>query len=712
MLWNLEERSLTVENRASREAVYTLGNGYFGCRGFFEEEREGLLALGGIYMAGIFGAGNLEAWEGMNRELVNTPNMLAVLIQADGETVTMNEKDCTDYRRTLDIQNGILTRSYIWKNKLKLEFERFVSVADIHVVCQRIRAVPLTDKPVAVQIKGYIDTNVTNLNKVSCEPLPVQPGDKHFHVLKQDEHTALIETDGMTPEQIAYRQTVSFDGMTFTRQICVYTSRDTDNPEQEANRILPDYESCLEAHKNEWKRRWGVADIRIEGCDDDQLAVRYNLFQLMQVCPRNDPRISIGARGLTGEMYEGCVFWDTEIFKLPFFIFTNPEAARSLLQFRYTTLPAARKHAKDNWFDGAMYAWQSCNLGYEQTEKNVGAFYAIHIIADIAYALMQYYRATGDMDFMAHYGLEILIETSRFWVSRTTYRAETGVYDLLAVRGPNEYDVIVHNNCYTNMMVQENLQNAVNMIELIKENHTDTWNALKKKLDFNDREILKWQDIAQHIVICYDAEKDLYEEDSMYPYRVPLDLKKAKPTGKRIIDSTMPYEALPLYQVTKQADVLCLMNYLPWRFTDKQKKIAWDYYEPKTAHDSSLSYCSHAIIAARLGMDELAYQYFRICAYLDIEDVKLNTISGLHFANFGGTWQAIVYGFAGLSFEEEALVLNPRMPKEWRSAVFNVHFQGSVIEITAMGTNAVAKLVKAGEKPVTVMINGCKQVLI
>ncbi len=699
-MWTLTDNGLDASNRASREATYTLSNGYFGVRGFFEEEQEGQLAQGGIYMAGIFGNGKIESWNGMSRELVNMPNFLAVKITCDGETVLW--KDCTDFHRELDVKHGILTRAYTWKNKVRIKFERFVSVADYHYVCQRIVFEPLVDCD--IQICDKINTDTTNLNLYSCEPLPIQPGNKRYSVVEEHQDLVVIKTDAVIePHQVYIKQFTDFTDNTFTRILCAYTTRDCENPAECVQQAPLSYEQYKKRHEAEWEKRWAVSDIEIENSPKDSLSVRYNLFHLMQVCPNDDARISIGARGLTGEMYDGCVFWDTEIFKLPFFIFNAPEKARELLRFRYHALPVAKEHAAEMWFQGAMYPWQSCNLGYEQTLKNGGASYAIHIVCDIAYALMQYFRATEDMDFMLECGGEMLIETSRFWASRCS-KCKGGTYELLGVRGPNEYDVIVDNNCYTNMMLQENLKSAVMIVERMKAEYPEAWEALSKKVDFQEEELAVWNDIAEHILICYDKELKLYEEDDTYTKRIPLDLKKAKPTDKRVIDSTLPYEVLPTYQITKQADVICLMNNLPLRFTDEEKLVAWDYYEPKTAHDSSLSYCSYSIMAARLGLYDYAYKYFKICAYLDIDDLKLNNISGLHFANFGGTWQSIVYGFAGLSMDGDTLLLSPKMPEEWGRVSFHVYFKGNLIRVSAQGKTATASVVSAGKKAINIKI--------
>ncbi len=766
-LWILEENELDFKRKSSREALFTIGNGYIGCRGFFEEEVEGIESLGGIYLAGIFGAGKYDAWRGRSRELANTPNFFYLPVCVDGEQVLVRENCITDFYRCLDMQSGTLTRSFVWSSstgkKVKIEFERFASQANVHLAGQKVMITPI-GCDIYLSISPSINTNISNLNLESCEPLPIQPGTKHFTVISNSDDLLEIQMDGIDNQRIAEGQNVNYEiksvnesdaktgyesgakagyesgakagcesevsfvsgsakssganvfldtivsGKYFcmTRLVYIYSTRDCSNPAEMVRSSLnknKQYDIEKENHRHAWAKKWETSDIEVGDSDNDQIAVRYNLFQLMQACPKDDSRLSIGARGLTGEMYEGCVFWDTEIFKLPFFIFTNPGDARNLLEFRYNCLPNSKIHAKDNWFKGAMYAWQASETGIEQTPRNVGAFYAIHIVCDIAYAIMQYMRATGDSSFIIDYGAEILIETARFWESRVHFDQTRGNYNILAVRGPNEYDVIVHNNVYTNMMVQENLSGAINAIDLLKSKYPDKWIELSNKLEFTESEIQKWSEIIEKIVICYDEKSDLYEEDDMYIHRVPLDLKKAKPTQKRIIDSTLPYEALPLYQVTKQADVLCLMNNLSWRFTMNQKRIAFDYYEPKTAHDSSLSYSSHCILAARVGLDDTAYEYFKKCAYLDINDIQLNTISGLHFANFGGTWQSIVYGFGGISISDEYLVIEPRKPAQWSSLSFKICYKNSVLKITLDNESTKISLQKYGGTPVAIKSN-------
>lgn len=719
------------ERRGGIEPIFSLGNGYMSARGFFEEEREGIFAQGGIYMAGVFGEARYTPWKGKGRELANTPNIFAVSLSVDGENICADQERISEFLMELHMKEAMLTRSYLWKSRkgirVKIEFERFISAADIHLCGQRIRVTPLDGNP-EIRLKFFINPNVTNLNLVSSEPLPVQPGVKHLEIVNQGEDIVVTKIDDYEEIQIAQRQVIqSENGIRTESDIIyhseagkprefsklVYTATNLDSfgdPLRYVNQQCEEgvsYDDAAAAHKKRWNEKWKDADIQIDGSCEDQISLRYNLFQLMQAAPEHTSKQSIGARGLTGEMYEGCIFWDTEIFMLPFFTYADPAESRRLLEFRYHTLEEAKEHAKNNWFEGAMYPWQVSETGIEQTPQGVGAYYSIHVTADIAYAILEYFNATGDMDFMIRYGMEIFIETARFWVSRAHKNPVTGYYDILAVRGPNEYDVIVNNNLYTNMMAQENIHQAIRMMEYIRRNESGQWEKIAERTGFCDSEIPLWQEVMEHLTICYDPEQDLYEEDDMYFQRVPLDMKKAKPTAKRIIDTTIPYEGLMLYQVSKQADVLHLMKNLHWKFTKAQKMKAWDYYVPKTCFDSSLAYSMHSVMAAQLGKTKQAYSYFKTSANLDIQDVQLNTVSGLHFANFGGTWQAAVFGFAGLRVDRDGIMIDPHLPDEWEKMSFGIWYQNARIEFEITKEQAVVRVTDGDTAEMDIHIADC-----
>lgn len=713
--WSIKNETFRRETKRSRDALFTIANGYLGIRGFFEEDEGEVDRLGGIYMAGGFGKGAAAAWEGTSRELCNLVNLLKTKIVLDGETVQVTEQ-CEDFVQELDMERALYTRSYLYRagggKGARLTFERFASRENIHYVGQRIR-IAAKDHEVSLKVDAMLDSDVTNLNWESCEPYPVQPGRNHIvrREIGKDFLKVRLDDDGATEHFFCQRCTAHQGkqilegeeiyreyacGRTFRtvlapgeelvveKLVCVASSQDGEAPE-ESTRVFREsrmsYHEEREAHIRKWKEKWRVSDIRIEGEAEDQTAIRYNIFQLLGVCPEHTDRLSIGARGLSGEMYEGCVFWDNEIFKLPFFVYTNPEAARKLLAFRYHTLDAARRHAEKNWFAGAMYPWQASEKGIEQTPYDVGAFYAIHITADIAYALRQYWSVTGDDGFLLSCGTEILTETARFFVSRSDYNEEEGCYELRAVRGPNEYDVYVNNNAYTNLMAARNLMAAKESWELILKKYPEESAALYERLGVSGEELNRFEEVSRRMKIPKEEGSNLYLEDDAYKKRRPLDMKKAKPTGKRIIDSTLPYEALPLYQVTKQADVVLLMHLLPELFTEEEKKTAYDFYHPRTAHDSSLSYAPYGMLAAETGRGEKSYEYFRRSAYLDMEDRQLNTISGLHFANFGGTWQMVYFSYAGIRRERNRVWIEPHLPEAWRGLETAVLCEGGLLDV-------------------------------
>ncbi len=719
--WVLREGIGDFKRRLGRDAVFTLGNGYLGCRGFFDEEQEGEVeTLGGIYMAGVFGAGALKAWNGMHRELVNTPNFLWTSIQVDGEQLLQRPKRVAAFKRELDMRRGILMRSFIWKAadgaRTRISFERFMSVADIHHAGQRIVIEPL-DGPAKISLTAGIDAGVKQHNMVTTLPLPIQPGRPQLETtfVGDDIIEAKVFTrpDGVT---ICEGQSLDFRAeggtgkiksastkvrlgtgftakiakggvLTVTKVVTFFTSRDGEPRKLVADAMAsaPGYDELLSRHVAAWEKKWESADIVVEGCDEDQQAIRYNLFQLMQAAPRHDSRLSLGARGLSGEMHEGSVFWDNEIFKLPFFTMTDPAATRSMLTYRYRTLPAAKQHAKDLWFDGAMYAWKAGVDGLEETEVGVGAYYAIHIVADIAYAIRQYWAMTGDDDFLFKYGAEILLETARFWKSRMQFNAAGKYYEIRAVRGPNEYDTIVNNNAYTNYFAEQNLRSALEAAELMREKAPAAWKKLAAKCKFTPEEEKSWKDVLGKMLLPRGKD-GLILEDDCYLLRAPFDFKRGKVDGRRVVDWALPLEAMPFYQITKQSDVVTLVNLFPDRFTAKDAKKAYDFYEPRTVHDSSLSFAPYAVMAARLGMTGEAYRYFRECAYLDIVDTQLNSISGVHFANLGGTWQAVVFGFGGVKASLDGQIkIEPHLPEAWKSLSFKLHYKGEILSVKIVG---------------------------
>jgi trehalose/maltose hydrolase-like predicted phosphorylase len=460
----------------------------------------------------------------------------------------------------------------------------------------------------------------------------------------------------------------------------------------------------LAAHETAWQQRWDASDIIIEGDDEVQEAARFAVYHLTSAANPEDERVSVGARGLTGDAYFGHVFWDTEIYLLPFYVAVWPEAARSLLMYRYHTLPGARAKAEAMGYRGALYAWESADTGEETTpERVVGAGGEIidiltgrmehHISADVAYAVWQYWRFTADDDFFLLAGAEILLETARFWASRAVAEAD-GKRHIRHVIGPDEYHEDVDDNAFTNVMARWNIARALEAIEVIRARWPDRGAALWERLALSEPEIADWRDAVARIVTGLDPATGLYEEFAGYHKLEPLDLSLYA-DRKVPIDVVIGRERTQRSQVVKQADVVALLALLPDEFPGAAAKANFRHYEPRCAHGSSLSAGIHALVAARLGETETALRFLRHAAAADLE-LDPNSAGGIRIAGLGGLWQAIMLGFAGLDLMGDTLGIYPRLPPQWPSLAFRVRWRGRSVAIHIAGRTVQATLV-AGE---------------
>jgi trehalose/maltose hydrolase-like predicted phosphorylase len=425
-----------------------------------------------------------------------------------------------------------------------------------------------------------------------------------------------------------------------------------------------------------------------------------------------DERVSVGARGLTGDAYFGHVFWDTEIYLLPFYTAVWPEAARAMLMYRFHTLPAARAKAAHMGCRGALYAWESADTGEETTPERVvgpdGEMVDIlcgrmeqHISADIAYAVWQYWRATGDDGFFLQAGAEILLETARFWASRAVAEVDGGRH-IRHVIGPDEYHEDVDDNAFTNRMARWTIARALEVIETLRTRWPDSAVALCRKLGLGDEELADWRDAAARIVTGLDAATGLYEQFAGYHRLEPLDLSSYA-DRKVPIDVVIGRERTQRSQVVKQADVVALMALLPEEFPGAMAETNFRHYEPRCAHGSSLSAGMHALVAARLGDAELALRHLRQAATADLED-NPNSAGGVRIAGLGGVWQAVVLGFAGLDLSDDAIGINPRLPPHWRSMSFGVRWRERSVRVHIVGTR-VRVAISEGE-PVGIRVAG------
>lgn len=722
--WLIKQERYVAEREDYYESIFSLGNGYMGVRGFLEEQQNIKSSETCTYIAGIY-----DYLKSDITDMVNTPNFSSTKLIINGEELNYREDNIIDFVRILDLKEGSLCKSFVWKDKkgfqTKIETIKFLSIDRVYNAAIRHKITPLNYSGKLV-FETAIDATITN-NPISDDQL--KENTDYVDFLKEIDKGTLggdisyitLKTKGTqyqiceafslltfleeqeikgdkifieTEKYIAQKIEINVQqdkSYIFDKMVAVVTSRDkfrvgikeaVQNCVFEAVEL--GFDGLYKLNKKAWEAKWDISDIEIDGDEKAQLGIRYNIFQLIQGNAEKDPNVSIGARSIFHGRYKGCYFWDTEIFMFPFYAYTNPNAAKNLLMYRYNTLPGAEENARRLSAEGAKFAWMCTTSGLEQCETWDTGCCEIHINADVAFAIDQYWRVTGDIGFIKEYGAEIYIKTARYWRSRFTYNQEKKCYNMLFVKGPDEYCGVTENNTYTTIMAINNMKLAIEAIDMLKSQYSADWLKLKEKTGFSDVEVDLWKDIADKAVINYDAEKHLYIEDDNFLKLEPLNIEKYK-TDYTPLYHKISFDRLQRYMVLKQADVILLMSLLPEMFTDMEKRAAWDFYEPITLHDSTLSYGTHAMFAARLGLKQKAYEYFYKSLRLDLDDIMHNTgKEGLHFASFGATWQALINGFAGIELAEDCIKITPDLPETWQALRFKLLFKGSLINVSIL----------------------------
>jgi trehalose/maltose hydrolase-like predicted phosphorylase len=479
-----------------------------------------------------------------------------------------------------------------------------------------------------------------------------------------------------------------------------------------ARNISLGWRAVLEAHEAVWDARWAAGDVEISGDDELQRAVRFAIYHLTSAANPDDERVSIGARGLTGDAYFGHVFWDTEIYLLPFYTATWPEAARALLMYRFHTLPGARAKAKHFGYKGALYAWESADTGHETTPETIlgpdGEPIEIltgkmehHISADVAYAVWQYWRATGDENFFLRAGAEIVLDTARFWASRAVAESD-GKRHIRHVIGPDEYHEDVDDNAFTNVMARWNIARGLETAELLRARWPDRAAELQQELELGEGELGDWRNAVSRIPTGFDPTTELFEQFAGFHRLEPFDLK-AYSHHTVPIDVVIGRERTQRSQIVKQADVVSLIALLPQEFPGTMAETNFRHYEPRCAHGSSLSTAMHALVAARLGDSSMALHFLRETAALDL-DPDPNTAGGVRIAGLGGLWQAVVLGFGGVDLGGETVAIDPRLPPQWQALSFRICWRGRSVAVR-LTSGSVEATLAAGE-PMEIRIAG------
>jgi kojibiose phosphorylase len=732
--WVLIEEGFNLAREHEIESLFAVSNGYIGSRASLTEGSS--MSAPATFIAGVFDIDPERAIP----ELAAAPDWMQFRGLIGGTESKVEGSTVLDHRRILDLRQGIWRRVRRFEDPsgrvTHIRGMRLVSLADRHLLVQTALITPenYSDRmdfetaivpPVARP--GYLE-----MLEVSSTPgyetgiaildLRTRTGVRaafaarsRLRPLGDGEHAPPIKYSRDRKErweaEVRMGQTYRLE-----RVVAVYTSRDTDRPAEAAAEHLREaladgVDAIIAAHIKAWEERWRWSDVEIEGDRDAQRAIRFACYHLIGAANPDDERVSIGARALTGPSYKGHVFWDTEIYMLPFYTFTHPASARALLMYRYHTLPGAREKARNMGYSGAMYAWESADTGDETTPPFVimpngevvpvlSGLQEHHITADVAYAVWQYWKATGDDEFFERAGAEIMLETARFWASRTE-REDDGRYHIRRIVGPDEYHETVDDNAFTNVMAQWNLERGLETARLLTERWPERFKELAGRLSLSKGELREWETLAERMYTGFDPHTGLFEQHRGYFGLEYIDLaehaERAFP-----MDVVLGRERTQRSQVVKQADVLMLV-YLLWdRFSPAVREANFLYYEPRTSHGSSLSPSIHALLAARLSPGDEALRYFRQAAEIDLANNMGNAAGGVHAAAIGGLWQAVVSGFAGMRMEEEALAFDPHLPSAWRALRFRVQYRGQHLSIRVDGPGV--EIAVEGTQPVKVRV--------
>ncbi|WP_418667734.1 glycosyl hydrolase family 65 protein [Allofournierella sp.] len=673
------------------ESLFFTGNGRMGLRGYVAGEPAARPAEKGLFVAGMFAG----IKPGIT-DLVNLPTPAWHRLLLGGEP-GIPEGGVT---YTLDLACGLLTQQYTLLAggaRVAVTEQRFFDPDRPALLAQRLTL--CSDRAITAVV-------ITGLFSASCNR-PV-PDDQVKESTETVQLMAALGAEfvpgGLTAryraratglelvQQLLLRQPAAWQaeelrrpgeawGYTFTgelrpgRAACfdklcgVYTSRDKD-PLLAPLPARAGFDELLAQARSAWQARWQESDLRIEGDKASEAALRYCVYQLMANCSPRDDTVSIGARGLTHTRYKGCYFWDTDLFMMPFYLLTHPQAAQSLERYRVGCLPAARAHAQKMNGAGARYPWMAAFDGSEQCESwDIGAS-EVHITADVVFALEQYLQISGDQA-LAPAAREVYVETARFWASRCT-PDPAGGYNLLFCKGPDEYCGITSNNLFTGWLVRHNLRLALAAARYLQSQEPARWQALS----LSEQELQGWQALHDGLKLPKDPLTGHWRTDDTFHLLEPVDPAGLK-QGSEASYHRVCFDRLQRYRVIKQADVLLLMTRLPQDFTPQEKLAAWQEFEPLCLHDSTLSFATHALFAAQNGLAAAAWSYFEKALYLDLRDIMGNTgKEGLHLACLGESWQAVVFGFAGLHFTPDGPRLAPHLPQGWKCLRFRFYWHG------------------------------------
>lgn len=721
--WKIHEEGFDQERISKVGNKFLVGNGYLGIRGtLWEYEKDQYPA---VNLAGIYDRVG-DAW----REPLNAPNGLFTYLEYEGEAYRLPEREPSQHGIELDYRHGIFSRDTYWttpKGSIRIDAERFASLDEKHLIAMKYTV--HTDCDGEITLVTGIDGDVWDINGPHYDEMELSvcgqsiQADGLTHECKEHVYVSeAYDIDFAAEEELLQKDRKLLRRLTFRAQsggvytlykfISVYTSKDGETPKEDAGLTvvkakMAGYPLLLQAHKAEWEKKWEISEVMIEGDTEAMEALNYSLYHLHCIAPRHTEHLSIAARGLSGQTYKGAVFWDTEMFMLDFFLFTEPAVAKTLLKYRIDTLDGARNKAKYYGFQGAFYAWESQEGGYDAcsdynvtdvfTGRQMRTYFKdkqIHISAAVAYGIMRYVDYTGSLDLLREGGAEVILECARFYYDLLVKRVNGKYYELHDVIGPDEYHERVNNNAYTNRMAKYTFESAVRILNRLDELGEEAKGYLSRNYDAETL-LHNLKDAAEKLYIPQpDPDTGVIGQFDGYEKLEDASVEEVK---SRLLHEKEywggAYGVASHTKVIKQADVVTMLNLFSAEYMEDILLKNWEYYEPRTEHGSSLSACMYSMLACKCHMPDKAYPFFMKSALSDImqqgkEWAGLIYIGGTHPASSGGAYMTAIEGFAGIHQEKGELKAVPNLPAGWNRMLFKIVYRGRLYRVEVTKTKA------------------------
>ena len=706
--WQIKSDTLEIEDRRLQESLTAIGNGYMGMRGNFAETYSGDMHQG-FYLAGVWYPDKTRVgwWKNGYPEYfgkaINALNIAKIKLVIDGAEVDLATESISDFNISLDMAKGTLSYTYVVRG-VKVSAERFFSADILELAVFAFMFETVDGQDHKIQIDAIIDADVKNedanydeqfwniLDKgqtnngsyIATQTIENPFGVDQFTVVASQTFAGNFEAVGQTSAEKtifnSFEQTVTVgDVLTFEKCVVVTTSRDyADLAEVKAgNQAIveksvqtQDYNSLYQAQVAAWGKRWDIADVVIEGSDEAQQGIRFNLFQLFSTYYGEDERLNIGPKGFTGEKYGGATYWDTEAYAVPLYLsLVDEKVTKNLLKYRRQQLPQAQHNARQQGLKGALYPMVTFT-GVECHNEWEITFEEIHRNGAIPYAIYNYTNYTGDETYLAHEGLDVLVEVARFWADRVHYSARNDKYMIHGVTGPNEYENNINNNWYTNTLAAWVL--SYTSESLAKHSRAD--------LNVTAEELAKWSEIVDKMYYPYDEKEGVFVQHDGF---MDKDLRpvSALDATDLPLNQNWSWDKILRSPFIKQADVLQGIYFFGNQFSLEEKRRNFDFYEPMTVHESSLSPSIHAILAAELGKEAKAVEMYGRTARLDLDNYNNDTEDGLHITSMTGSWLAIVQGFAQMKTWDGKLSFAPFLPSDWTGYTFHINYRGRLLKI-------------------------------